>query len=151
MASLIVDQDILRLAGKLSVASTETEWRSAASRAYFAAFHRVRILLLGMGFEVPRGDQSHGYLWRRLQSCQTTSIGVAGTLLSQLRGVRNRADYDLNVEFLQREAMYCVESAADIFQVVERLSPDDRQQALETMKEFEQNILRESTWRQRPR
>ena len=56
---MILDADLLRLAEKLCLGTTESEWRCAVSRAYYAAFHRGRDLLQALGFEVPRGEQAH--------------------------------------------------------------------------------------------
>lgn len=66
---MIVDRDLLRLAEKLCVGINESEWRCAVSRAYYAAFHHARDLLQALGFEVPRGELAHAFLWKRLQSC----------------------------------------------------------------------------------
>jgi hypothetical protein len=43
----------LRLAVTLRDGTTEAEWRSATSWAYYAAFHVARRLLLDLGFGVP--------------------------------------------------------------------------------------------------
>ena len=59
---MILDTDLLRLAAKLSLGTTESEWRCAVSRAYYAAFHRGRDLLQSLGFEPPRGELAHAYL-----------------------------------------------------------------------------------------
>ena len=148
---MITDHDLLKLAVKLCLCNTEAEWRNACSRAYFAAFHCARTLLLAMGFEVPRGDQSHGFLWRRMESCGSTSIGKAGSLLVELRRYRNRADYDLITDFSRRDAKYAVESADDVVRILNQLTPDERLAATESIRIYERDILREVTWRQRPR
>lgn len=148
---MILDRDVLRLAEKMSTAGNEAEWRCAISRAYYAAFHHARDLLQALGFEVPRGEQAHAFLWKRLQSCGNPSLGLAGSNLNQLRGQRNRADYDLAGDVSQRTAMTAVERANAIFQVLDSLSPDDREAAVEIIKAYERDILRETTWRARPR
>ena len=145
---MISDRELLKLAAKLSVSRTEVEWRCAASRAYFAAFHRARTLIHSLGFDVPRGDRAHAFLWRRMLSCGTTSIGMAGSLLSELRNSRNRADYDVSEEFPVKDARVAVESASDILQILDKLTPDDRHAAMETMRTYERDVLRETTWRQ---
>jgi len=61
-------RDYLTLARTLAGGATEAEWRSASSRAYDAAFHVARVLLLGLGFRVPQADRAHGYLWMRLSN-----------------------------------------------------------------------------------
>ena len=121
------------------------------SRAYYAAFHHARDLLQALGFEVPRGELAHAFLWKRLQSCGKPSLGLAGSDLNQLRGQRNRADYDLAGDVSRRTAMTAVETATAIFRIFDALTPDDREAAVEVIKAYERDILRESTWRPRPR
>jgi hypothetical protein len=59
----------LSQARRLARANAEEDWRSAVSRAYYAAFHVARELMEGLGFTVPYADRAHGYLWLRLQNC----------------------------------------------------------------------------------
>lgn len=66
---MIRAKEFLTLAETWVEGATEAEWRSAVSRAYYAAFHEARVLLRGLGFRVPRGDQAHAYLWLRLSNC----------------------------------------------------------------------------------
>ena len=49
---MILDTDLLRLAEKLSLGMTESEWRCAVSRAYYAAYHRGRDLLQAFCYEL---------------------------------------------------------------------------------------------------
>jgi uncharacterized protein (UPF0332 family) len=59
---MIAGKDFLILAELWITGTSEAEWRSAVSRAYYAAFHVARQLLRTLGFLVPRGDQAHAYL-----------------------------------------------------------------------------------------
>jgi uncharacterized protein (UPF0332 family) len=148
---MIADRDFLNVAVRLCLTGVEADWRTAASRAYFAAFHCARTLMTAMGFEVPRGDQAHGYLWRRLESCGAHRVGEAGSLLSELRTYRNRADYDLATDFTIRDAKYSVESAADLMRTLTSLTPEERSAAATTIQTYERDVLHEPTWRPRPR
>lgn len=56
----------MAVAVQLAVGGTEGEWRSAISRAYYAAFDVARELLEDLRFSVPRADRGHIYLSRRL-------------------------------------------------------------------------------------
>src|SRR5438445_3393042 len=89
-------RDFLTLASKLLAETTEAAWRSAVSRAYYAAFHEARQLLRDLGFVVPRADQAHAYLWLRLSNCGDPQVRLAGSDLNRLRRERNRADYDID-------------------------------------------------------
>jgi uncharacterized protein (UPF0332 family) len=77
-------RDYLTLAGTLSTGATEAEWRSASSRAYYAAFHVARRLLFGLGFYVPQADKAHGYLWLRLSNAGHTDVVRAGRQLARI-------------------------------------------------------------------
>ena len=71
--------DFLPLANQLAAAATEPEWRTAISRAYYAAFHVARQLLEELGFRVPWADRAHAYLTialKQLRSCPDTTRGL---------------------------------------------------------------------------
>ena len=76
---------------------------------------------------------------------------MAGSDLNQLRGQPNRADYDLAGDVSLRTAMTAVQTAAAIFRIINALTPNDREVAIEIIKAYERDVLRESTWRPRPR
>jgi hypothetical protein len=61
--------DFLPLAMRLAVGATEADWRTAIRRAYYAAFHVARQLLIDLRFAVPHADRAHAYLWLRLSNC----------------------------------------------------------------------------------
>jgi uncharacterized protein (UPF0332 family) len=87
-------RDYLPLAASLANGTSEAEWRSAVSRAYYSAFHVASDLLRSLGFTVPRADRAHAYAWLRLMNCNHQSVADAGRTLNELRGRRNEADYD---------------------------------------------------------
>ena len=70
-------RDYLGLAITLRDGATEAEWRSASSRAYYAAFHVARRFLLSLGFSVPRADRAHAYPWMRLANSGHPDVEVA--------------------------------------------------------------------------
>ncbi|MCX7420678.1 MAG: hypothetical protein NT013_14225 [Planctomycetia bacterium] len=88
---------------------------------------------------------------KRLQRCGNPALGLAGSDLNQPSGQRNRADYDLAGDVSQRTAMTAVERATAIFQVLDSLSPDNHEAAVEIIKIYERDSLRETIWRARPR
>lgn len=51
---MIDGRDFLLVANDLLAGDTEAKWRSAVSRAYYAAFHAARKFLTACGFTVPR-------------------------------------------------------------------------------------------------
>src|SRR5207244_3604565 len=78
-------RDYLTLAATLANGPTEAEWRSAVSRAYYAAFHVGCELLRDLGFIVPRADRAHAYLWLRLANSAHRDVNDAGFDLKHLR------------------------------------------------------------------
>jgi hypothetical protein len=70
--------DFLEVADELIGGMREADWRSAVSRAYYAAFHVARRLLQRCGFTVPDGDQAHAYLWLRLSNAGHPDVRQAG-------------------------------------------------------------------------
>jgi hypothetical protein len=87
------DQFIL-VAGELARAKTEAHWRSAVSRAYYAAFHVARVAIEPI-VHVPRGPQAHKFTCDWLTAQTKPEISEAGSSLSQLYSKRLEADYDV--------------------------------------------------------
>jgi uncharacterized protein (UPF0332 family) len=138
--------DFLPLASRLAAGSTEADWRTAVSRAYYAAFHVARQLLQDLRFRVPQADQAHRHLWLRLSNCGDPQVEQAGADLNVLRRNRNRADYELNLFFRQAEAYGHLRAAEQIIQVLDGLSPSVRTQITDAMKLYERVVLRDVTW-----
>lgn len=141
-------RDFLDVADEWAAGMREAEWRSAVSRAYFAAFHVARDLLSACGFAVPQGEQAHGYLWIRLQNTGHPDVKRAGSDLNYLRTMRNRADYDLKQPFPHALAFGQVQAADDIVQVLESVLtiPNTLTQITDAIKDYERNVLKQVTW-----
>jgi uncharacterized protein (UPF0332 family) len=139
--------DFLALADVLLAGSTEAEWRSAVSRAYYAAFHVARDLMSGWGFTVPRGDRAHAYLWLRLSNSGDASVEIAGHHLKDLRSARNRADYELGISFPLVFADGNVQLALSIIRGLAASSAGPtRTQITDAIKIYERDVLKEVTW-----
>jgi len=140
--------EFLELAGEWCTGSREGEWRSAVSRAYFAAFHAGRLLLYQNGFTVPRGDQAHSYLWLRLANTGRTEIDQAGRDMNSLRRVRNRADYEWDTPFPHTLAVAQVLVADRIVEALADLTatPVVLAQVLSAIQVYERDVLGEITW-----
>jgi uncharacterized protein (UPF0332 family) len=141
-------RDFLILADELATANRETDWRTAVSRAYFAAFHGARQLLQQGGFDVPRGDQAHAYLWLRLAHCGHADLEVEGTRLNDMRRMRNKADYDLDTALEQKTALGTVRSAFQLVDILDEVPSvsEVRTRIIEAMKTYERDVLRQVTW-----
>jgi uncharacterized protein (UPF0332 family) len=141
-------RDFLTLAQDLTGQSTEAAWRTAVSRAYYAAFHVARDLLEGLGFTVPHADPAHGYLWLRLANCGDPNVQQAGNRLNRLRGERNTADYDLTRSVVQATATALAQLAGAVIRVLDTATAGPtRTQITDEMKRYERDVLRTVTWR----
>jgi uncharacterized protein (UPF0332 family) len=144
---MIQGRDFLTLADTWIKGATEAEWRSAVSRAYYAAFHEARQLLRALGFQVPRADQAHAYLWLRLSNCGDPQVQVAGAELNRLRRERNRADYDVDQTLSQSDALLYVQAARRITQALSIATTEPtRTQITDAMKVYERDVLQVVTW-----
>jgi uncharacterized protein (UPF0332 family) len=139
----------LEVAEDLSAGSREADWRSAVSRAYYAGFHTARWLFERLGFEVPRGDSAHAYLWMRLANSGHPDVQNAGDQLNPLRNARNRADYDTDRPLPQPIAFNWVLIAAQFIDLLESVPtvPTVQQQITDAIKQYERDVLRQITWR----
>jgi uncharacterized protein (UPF0332 family) len=133
-------RDFLRSARRLATGPDEADWRSAVSRAYYAAFHVVRDLLAVLGFRTPRADRAHDYLYVRLNNCGDPNVQTAAGLLHGLRNRRNRADYDMRLTLPVQAATDSVAVAEAILRVLDALTPAERTQITDSMKVYEQSI-----------
>jgi uncharacterized protein (UPF0332 family) len=140
-------RDYLTVARALAGGATEAEWRSASSRAYYAAFHVARVLLLGLGYCVPQADRAHGYLWLRLSNSGHADAIAAGRRLGDLRRERNRADYDDRPIITQAVAGQSVLFAEEIIRALDVAAIDPvRTQITDAMKVYERDVLHDVTW-----
>jgi uncharacterized protein (UPF0332 family) len=92
-------------------------YRSAASRAYYSAYHIAMHFMADLSFYC-RGDgiSKHQWLQQCLINCGVPEASEAGKLLENLQESRNDADYRLdNAECETRKnAQFCVERAESI-------------------------------------
>jgi uncharacterized protein (UPF0332 family) len=138
----------LELADELRMGLREADWRTSISRAYYAAFHKARLLLLRGGFRVPYGGQAHAYIWQRLSNAGHPDIDGAGRRLNRLRRVRNRADYHFDRPLDAAAAISHVGIATDIIQLFHQLAnePAILTRVVDVIKVYERDVLREVTW-----
>jgi uncharacterized protein (UPF0332 family) len=138
----------LDLADDLSTGSREAEWRSAISRAYYAAFHKARRLLQHNGFVVPRAERAHAYLWMRLSNSNHPDVIDAGQALFDLRKARNEADYDVDAPIAPSDAIDHVRVATNLIRLLDDLSKEAviLARVVEAIKVYERDVLREVTW-----
>ncbi|MGR3309772.1 MAG: HEPN domain-containing protein [Candidatus Brocadiales bacterium] len=86
-------KDFLKVATSLVEGTEEAEYRSAVSRAYYAAFLFARQLLVEWGFQVKHAYGGHDELYKRFHNCGQTEIVEAASDLKDLYSRRLDADY----------------------------------------------------------
>ncbi len=140
--------EFLEVADEWVAGIREAEWRSAVSRAYYAAFHVARDLLQKCGFMVPQGEQAHAYLWLRLSNSIHPDVKLACGDLNYPRSMRNRADYDLDQPFPHTVAVGQVQAAEDIIKLFDAIpaTPTVQAQITTAIKDYEQKVLGQNTW-----
>jgi uncharacterized protein (UPF0332 family) len=140
-------RDFLATADQLARGGTEADWRSAVSRAYYAAFHVARELFMACSFTVPRADRAHSYLWLRLCNCGDATMQRAGADLDVLRRLRNHADYDVAQPFLQATALSQMQQARQLLQALDAAAQEPlKSQITATMAVYERDVLHDITW-----
>jgi uncharacterized protein (UPF0332 family) len=140
-------REFLSQARRLASLSTPVDWRTAASRAYYALFHVARQLLLDLGFVVPRDDKAHSHLRYRLQNCGAPAIEQVGRDVDQLRTLRNQADYDLHIAMSQVNVLDSVDLAEQGIVCLDTVVEPARSQIRDGMKIYERDVLQNVTWR----
>jgi uncharacterized protein (UPF0332 family) len=140
-------RDFLVLATGLAAGTTEAEWRTAVSRAYYAAFHVARRLFSDLKFGVPRADRAHQYLVYRLSNSGEPTVEQAGRNLETLRRLRNRADYDESPALTQPQASAAGQLAQGITQELDAARQEPaRTRITDAMIIYERDVLHDVTW-----
>lgn len=142
-------RDVLEVADDLAEGNREAEWRSAISRAYYAAFLVARELFERVGFVVPQDAGGHAYVWLRLSNCGRQEVVTAAQTLSDLRRERGYADYDLRREIRHRVTRELVSDASDVIRVLDELADSEAvlAQVVEAMRVYERDVRGEATFR----
>jgi uncharacterized protein (UPF0332 family) len=142
-------RDYLRLADELAGGAGEAEWRSAASRAYYGAFHVARALLVAAGFSPPPDAAAHAFVWLRLSNAGHPDVNGAGDRLRDLRRARTWADYDLSHPYPERAAVEQVARAMDVIGTLDDLaaSPAVLARVIDAIRTYERDVLQDVSWR----
>lgn len=97
------------------------EFRSAISRAYYAAFHLGLNLLGEMGFAIVQNQHAHTEVYRHLNNSGDTELLGAANKMNDLRTKRNHADYELDRPDVEQKknAKMLVHQAARLIETIE--------------------------------
>ncbi len=124
---------------------TPENYRTAISRAYYAAFHVGVEALRSIGIRPSDGPGGHGEVVRCLGACGASDLQEAGIRLKILHSRRRQADYklsDLNVETRQEADLACLDSKEIIDQVNSLASKGPNAAAISEMRQFARDILK---------
>ena len=103
--------EILEAAQELGKGEGEVDWRNAASRAYYAVYHRSIRIAEAMGFEV-QGQAVHRSLYEALTDNRSPkSTKALGFMLEQSRRFRVRADSRIGDDFPISDCRTALEQA----------------------------------------
>ncbi len=109
----VTSKALLEAAVEISVGGREVDWRNAASRGYYAAYHRCILLAYGVRSAQP----GHRQLIDQLtDSKASVRWRQAGHLLQQCKRLRERADYRTMDDFEQSEAEMALGASRRIFE-----------------------------------
>lgn len=119
------------------------EFRSAISRAYYAAFHFGLNQLRGMGFHIVQNQFAHEEVSRHLNNCGDAELAKAASKMNDLRARRNHADYELQRTDIEQKknAKMLVYQAKKLIEAIEsRCNGQSRNQIIEAIKEWKKCI-----------
>lgn len=83
----------LDVAQRLAHELTESDWRTAAGRAYYALMLESRAALGRWGFHLPPHEQVHKFVRLRFTYAPDPDLKQVGLKLEELGLLRNRVDY----------------------------------------------------------
>ena len=98
------------------------EFRSAISRAYYAAFHFGLILLREMDFSIVQNASAHEKVYQHLNNSGDDELAKAASKMNDLRTRRIHADYKLNRSDVEekKNARMFVQQAARLIETIEK-------------------------------
>lgn len=106
----VTSKEILSMAEDLGMGTTEVAWRSAASRAYYALFHRCMPIGVSLGVKPDDPNAHAGLIGALTDSLVPNSTKGLGFMLRQCRSSRVKADYMIDDEFAKEECDSALET-----------------------------------------
>ena len=114
-------KDFIEVAAELANGRTEAHWRSAISRAYYAAFHVAKEALAKQKVWIPRSHLGHEAVRNWMLNNKNEDISSAGSSLANLLTIRGYADYDVATRSVnQNDAMLQLANARAVITSVEK-------------------------------
>ena len=111
----VIPEVLLQAAAALGDGNQEVDWRNAASRGYYAAYHLCILFSYGHASAEP----GHSELIYRLTQGAEVRDRQLGHLLQQCKQLRERADYRTMDDFERNESRMALRASRRIFELVE--------------------------------
>lgn len=96
--------DLFKAAKTLIQSEDEVSQRNAASRAYYAAYHRCLALSLHLRLEAALGHGVHARLRDALYRSKDSRVRSIAYILNECRKHRGQADYEIEQDFSPEDA-----------------------------------------------
>jgi uncharacterized protein (UPF0332 family) len=118
----------------------EAFFRSAISRAYYAAFNYVLFVLRQGRVEIPFTGQAHVKLPQCLQNSTNDILRSIGRIINDLKKSRRKADYELGVQITRKKTQDTINDAnmviSEFNRYFEQLDSNEKNDILDKMKRF---------------
>ena len=105
---------LLEAAKALGRGEAEVDRRNAASRAYYAAYHRCLPIGRSLGLSADPGHGVHRQLVDTLTGSSDLKVKSVGYRLNECRKLRAQADYEIEIDFSSRDARLVIEQCERI-------------------------------------
>ena len=113
---------LLEAAKALGRGEAEVDRRNAASRAYYAAYHRCLPLSRSIGLSAEPGHGVHRQLVDTLTGSSDLRVKSVGYRLNECRKLRTQADYEIEIDFSSRDARVAIAQCERIMSQVDVLA-----------------------------
>ena len=114
---------LLDAAKVLGRGESEVDRRNAASRAYYAAWHRRLPIGRSVGLSAQPGQGMHRQLIATLTGNQDRTLKSLGYMLEQCRALRVEADYEIETDFPPEDTRTALEQCEKILKKATALLP----------------------------
>ena len=111
---------LLEAAQELAQGNREVDFRNAASRAYYAAYHRCRPIAKRNGLR-SLGQGVHSDVIDALRTATKPTLKHLAQMLARCKSLRAKADYNIEEEFKDSEAQTTTRQAQKIFSVADQV------------------------------
>lgn len=112
-------KQLLEAAQELAAGNREVDFRNAASRAYYAAYHRCRPFAQRNGLRTSNRGV-HGDVIDALRTSTKPALKQLAQMLARCRTLRAKADYSIGGGFRRSEARTSTQQAQKILSIADR-------------------------------